>query len=90
MVTADRWDSRTSPLRSPIRRGGEALTAADIYLATFMALFAPLSNDLCPIPDVFRAAFTATDDATRSALDPVLLAHRDEIYEKHLELPLTL
>jgi glutathione S-transferase len=69
---------------------GDALTAADIYLATFMALFAPLPNDLCPIPDAFRTAFSAMDDATRAALDPVLLEHRDEIYEKHLELPLTL
>jgi glutathione S-transferase len=69
---------------------GDALTAADIYLATFIALFAPLSNDLCPIPDAFRAAFTTMDDATRTALDPALLGHRDEIYEKHLEVPLTL
>lgn len=69
---------------------GDALTAVDIYLATFMALFAPLPNDVCPIPDRLRAAFTAMDDATRAALDPVLLEHRDEIYQKHLERPLTL
>ena len=69
---------------------GDTLTAADIYLATFVGLFAPLPNDLCPIPDAFRAAFAALDDATRAALDPVLLAHRDEIYARHLELPLTL
>jgi glutathione S-transferase len=69
---------------------GDALTAADIYLATFMALFAPLPNDVCPIPERFRAAFAAMDPATRAALDPILLEHRDEIYEKHLELPLTL
>jgi glutathione S-transferase len=69
---------------------GGALTAADIHLATFMVLFAPLSNDLCATPEMFRAAFTAMDDATRAALDPLLLEHRDEIYEKHLELPLTL
>jgi glutathione S-transferase len=69
---------------------GDALTAADIYLATFLALFAPLPDELCPIAAPFRAAFTSMDDATRAALDPVLLAHRDEIYERHLELPLTL
>jgi len=67
---------------------GDVLTAADIYLATFMALFAPLANEVCPIPDQFRSAFTAMDDATRAALDPMLLEHRDEIYKKHLELPL--
>ncbi|HVN88111.1 MAG TPA: glutathione S-transferase C-terminal domain-containing protein [Candidatus Binatia bacterium] len=69
---------------------GDAFTAADIYLATFIALFDPLPNDLCPIPDDFRSAFSAMDDATRAALDPVLLEHRDEIYRRHLELPLTL
>ena len=69
---------------------GDALTAADIYLTAFMGLFAPLPNDLCPMPDTFRAAFSAMDDATRVALDPILLEHRDEIYRKHLELPLTL
>jgi len=69
---------------------GDAFTAADIYLATFMALFAPLPNDLCPIPDAFRSAFSTMDDATRAALDPILLEHRDDIYEKHLDLPLAL
>jgi glutathione S-transferase len=69
---------------------GDTLTAADIYLATFMALFAPLPNDVCAMSEVFRPAFAAMDDATRAALDPVVLEHRDEIYEKHLELPLTL
>ena len=69
---------------------GDRLTAADIYLATFIALFAPLPNDLCPMPDTFRSALTAMDAATRAALDPILLEHRDEMYTKHLELPLTL
>ncbi len=69
---------------------GDAFTAADIYLATFMALFVPLPNDLCPMSDTFRTAFSAMDDATRAALDSILLEHRDEIYKKHLELPLTL
>jgi len=69
---------------------GERLSAADIYLATFMALFAPLPQDQCEIPDAFRAAFESMDDATRSALSANLLEHRDYIYEKHLELPLTL
>ncbi len=69
---------------------GDRLTAADIYLATFLALFAPLPQDQCEIPDAFRAAFESMDDATRSALSANLLEHRDYIYEKHLELPLTL
>ncbi len=68
----------------------DSLTAADIYLATFIALFAPLPTELCDIPDSFRDAFETMDDATRDAFDPVLVEHRDEIYRKHLELPLQL
>ena len=69
---------------------GNSLTAADIYLATFLALFAPLPDEHCPMPPAFRAAFESMDEETSEALDPILLEHRDEIYEKHLELPLTL
>ncbi|MEM7398968.1 MAG: hypothetical protein AAF354_08515, partial [Pseudomonadota bacterium] len=69
---------------------GDAVTAVDVYLATFMALFSPLGPDLCPLPDAFRAAFETLDDQTRKALDPLLLAHRDHVYEHHLELPIVL
>jgi glutathione S-transferase len=69
---------------------GNALTATDIYLATFIALFAPLPQEHCDIPESFREGFESMDDATRSAFDPVLTEHRDEIYHRHLELPLTL
>ena len=69
---------------------GDALTAVDIYSATFMALLSPLPIEQCPMPEAMHAAFGAMDDATRDALDPILLAHRDHVYETHLELPLTL
>jgi len=69
---------------------GNSLTAADIYLATFVALFAPLPHEQCAIPDEFRAAFETMDAATREAFDSVLVEHRDAIYRGHLELPLSL
>jgi glutathione S-transferase len=69
---------------------GSALTAADIYLATFMAVLQPLPPEQCPMPDAFRAAFEVMDDDTRRALQPSLLEHRDRIYHTHLELPLSL
>ncbi len=68
---------------------GEALSALDIYSAAFMVLFAPLPPELCPIPDVLRAAFETMDVDTEKALDPILLEHRDFIYRNYLELPLT-
>ena len=69
---------------------GDALSAADIHLAAFMALLAPLPPEQCPMPDAFRAAFESRDEATEKALAPALLAHRDRIYRDHLELPIIL
>jgi glutathione S-transferase len=69
---------------------GDRLTALDIYSATFMGLFQPLPEALCRIDPPIRAALETLDEETRAALDPVLLEHRDMMYEKHLETPLCL
>lgn len=69
---------------------GDALSAVDIYSATFLVMFQPLPQAQCPIPDPLRKTFETMDDEMRAALDPILLAHRDRIYAEHLELPLTL
>jgi glutathione S-transferase len=67
---------------------GERLSAADIYWATFAAMLSPLSAELCPMTDVMRTAYTVTDESTLAAADPILLEHRDRIYEQHLQLPI--
>jgi glutathione S-transferase len=69
---------------------GAEPSALDIYSAAFMALFKPLDDALCPLPELLRAAFESLDPATEKALDPILLEHRDRIYREHLELPLSL
>ncbi len=69
---------------------GDALTAADVYAATVMALFRPLPDEQCAMDPATRVAFETLDAPTAAALDPVLLAHRDMMYAKHLELPLSL
>lgn len=69
---------------------GDGLTAADIYLATFIALFQPLPPPHCDMPQALRDSLSVLDDRTRAALTPNLVEHRDRIYERHLELPLTL
>ena len=69
---------------------GDALTAADVYAATAMALFKPLPQEVCEMVPATRAAFEALDQPTAAALDPVLLAHRDMMYERHLAMPLKL
>jgi len=69
---------------------GDALGAVDLYSAAFMALLRPLPPQHCPMPDALRVAFEAMDAATARAVDPILLEHRDFVYEEFLELPLSL
>jgi glutathione S-transferase len=68
----------------------DTLSAADVYSAAFMALFRPLPPLLCRMDPAVRAAFEWLDEETRGALDPVLIEHRDMMYARHLELPLSL
>jgi glutathione S-transferase len=69
---------------------GDELSAPDIYSATFMALFKPLPPGQCDMHPGLRAAFEWLDAPTAKALDPILLAHRDMVYSRHLQLPLSL
>lgn len=69
---------------------GETLSAADVYSATCMAIFSPLPQAQCAMDPGIRAAFEHLDAETAAALDPVLLEHRDMMYARHLELPLSL
>lgn len=69
---------------------GESLTAVDIYGATAMAMFRPLPPEQCPMMELIRPTLEAMDDATAKALDPILLEHRDFVYQTYLELPLSL
>ncbi len=67
---------------------GDSLTALDVYWACHATTILPLPHELCPMPDNFRAAYTATNPQILAAVSPLLLAHRDFVYQRHLELPL--
>jgi glutathione S-transferase len=69
---------------------GDSLTAVDVYSATFTAMFGPLPPDRCEMRHGMRAVFEMRDAQTEAALDPILFEHRDMMYAKHLELPLSL
>ena len=69
---------------------GDELSAVDIYSAAFMALFKPLPEAQCAMNAHVRQAFEWLDAPTAAALDPILLEHRDRVYQRHLELPLSL
>lgn len=69
---------------------GDALSAVDVYWAAFCNLVSPLPDDRMPLEPEVRRAFTADDPHVRLALDPLLLEHRDAIYERWLRLPVEL
>ena len=69
---------------------GETLTAADIYWATFCNLISPLPDDQMPLAAEVRKGFTSDDPQVRLALDPLLIEHRDRIYQGYLQLPVEL
>ena len=69
---------------------GDALTAADVYAAAAMGMFKPLPAAVCDMVPATRAALETLDAPTAAALDPVLLAHRDMMYSRHLAMPLSL
>jgi glutathione S-transferase len=69
---------------------GEALTAVDVYSATFMTMFRPLPPAQCAMEASLRSMFENRDPIIEAELDPVLLEHRDMVYGSCLELPLSL
>ena len=69
---------------------GAEFSAVDIYSATFMAMFKPLAEEQCAMHPGVRRGLEYLDGSTTAALDPLLLEHRDLVYSRHLELPLSL
>lgn len=69
---------------------GDRLSALDLYWAAFAALIEPLPHDLCPMPAGLRQGYGQRHPVMDEALDPALLEHRAQIYEKWLELPIDL
>jgi hypothetical protein len=48
----------------------------------------PLPHEVNPMPDWMRLSYEMIGPVIEAANDPVLLAHRNLIYERHLSLPL--
>jgi hypothetical protein len=67
---------------------GDSLSALDIYWATSCGILQPMPEDLCPMYTDFRGPYGNDDPGITSALSAELLAHRDFIYETHLQLPI--
>lgn len=69
---------------------GDELTAVDLYWAAFATMLAPLPEADCPLPKWMRAMYDLRHAGAGDLQpDPILLAHRDLLYERFLPLPMT-
>lgn len=72
--------------------GGDAPNAIDVYSATFLTpMAAAISEAECPaLIAPLRAAFASAHAAFGAMIPPPLLAHRERMFERHLERPIQL
>ena len=69
---------------------GDALSAVDIYWAAFSNVFQPMSAELCDMPEFYVALCAGVPAHLDKTPAPILFEHRDMMYTRHLELPLSL
>jgi glutathione S-transferase len=67
---------------------GNALTALDLYWACFSMMVRPLPANVNPMPDWLRPLYGRCEAQVEAAIDPILIAARDRIYQRHIGLPL--
>jgi hypothetical protein len=67
---------------------GGQLSACDIHWAALSLFVSPLPPEQCAMPDFMRENYTHLTPELAAALDPILLSHRDMIYQRHIGLPL--
>ena len=67
---------------------GDRLSACDLHWAAFTGFIAPLPPEQCPMPDFMRENYTHLTPELAAALDPILLEHRDRVYQRHIKLPM--
>jgi glutathione S-transferase len=66
---------------------GAAPTALDIHCAVGLAVVAPLPDEECPMPAPVRRALETLDEEVRAGVTAALLAHRAQMFARHLVLP---
>jgi hypothetical protein len=64
------------------------LTALDIYWVVFSNLVYPIAQKHCPMPDAYRDMGASLGSEVGSALDPMLISHRDDMLTRHFKLPM--
>ncbi len=66
----------------------DRLTACDLHWASLSLFVSPLPPEQCAMPDFMRDNYSHLTPELDEALDPILLRHRDRVYQRHIALPL--
>lgn len=69
---------------------GKRLGGCDVHWAAFSQMIEPLPHEACPMSPEMRAVYGNLSDEIRAEVDPLLIEHRDRIFERHIDLPLDL
>jgi len=69
---------------------GKQLSACDLHWAAFSLFVSPLPAQECVMPDFMRENYSHLTPELSAALDPILLEHRNMIYQRHIGLPVDL
>ncbi len=67
---------------------GNALTAADVYWACFAILLEPPPPDQCPMSQDMRAIYSYITPEIAAAASPLLIEHRNVVWQRHIGLPM--
>lgn len=67
---------------------GDRLSACDVHWACFSLLIQRLALEHCAMPAHLQDLFATMPPQMRAAIDPILIEHRDHIWERHIGLPL--
>ena len=67
---------------------GNGVTAVDFYWASFLGMTMPLPHRDNPMPGWMRSVYDCQDEAALACITPRLVAHRDRMYHRHINLPL--
>jgi hypothetical protein len=67
---------------------GDRLSTCDVHWACFSLLIQRLAPEQCPMSAHLGDLFAAMPPEMRAAIDPILIEHRDRIWERHIGLPL--
>ena len=69
---------------------GEQVTAVDFYWTAFSNLCSIMSPEVCPLDSTIRPMFENVSEEVRSAIDPILIEHRDFIMKEYFKVPMEL